>query len=582
MNARTPARSAYRCPRPPCSARPSCASRGCSSLRSATSRRRSAYPRRRLAAVRRQIPAVTGPRQGMGAGAPARTHVPVARRAVGTRGHRARTWLASDNLALAARPRTCCARSREWSVSSRTWTPRAVASDAAAFAAADVWRAVEAQHVVSTSALVDTLDEQHVLERILDEGKPAVPGRRRSPPLSALHAVSLCAAARRLAFSRSQRRGRVLRRRRSAHRVRRTRLLALAAPARCSGIAGDADASRRRSSASSSRRSAVDLREPPFLRDRETWTQPDDYGGTPALRRRRRATRASARSATNRCAIRSMADAARCCAGKRLRGLRRSSSRRGCCRSRASASCGSALARCAPRSTNSRRAAVERAGMMPASVDLRHTRVESGRAWPHRLRDDVARDAGVHRCARRGHAGRDLADRASADLHAGTCGTARAPVARQRHSRAQGRPRRADHLSRPRTARRVYAVRSAAIACSGVRDMVRSIEASVIQWLESVGISAYGKAFGAGCLRRDRDGRGEDRRARTQGAQRLHLSWARGEHRDGPHAVRGHRSRAAIRASPSRSSPSLGVARTRGNGAGAELAPILAAHLSQR
>ena len=59
-------------------------------------------------------------------------------------------------------------------MSSRTWTPRAVASDATAqrFAA---WRAVEGQHVVATMALVDTLAEQHALERILDEGKPPVP-----------------------------------------------------------------------------------------------------------------------------------------------------------------------------------------------------------------------------------------------------------------------------------------------------------------------------------------------------------------------------------------------------------------------
>ena len=59
-------------------------------------------------------------------------------------------------------------------MSSRTWTPRAVASSATAqrFAA---WRAVEGQHVVSTMALVDSLAEQHALERILDEGKPPVP-----------------------------------------------------------------------------------------------------------------------------------------------------------------------------------------------------------------------------------------------------------------------------------------------------------------------------------------------------------------------------------------------------------------------
>jgi len=37
------------------------------------------------------------------------------------------------------------------------------------------WRVVEAQHVVSTMALVDTLEEQALLEEWIDESKPAVP-----------------------------------------------------------------------------------------------------------------------------------------------------------------------------------------------------------------------------------------------------------------------------------------------------------------------------------------------------------------------------------------------------------------------
>jgi hypothetical protein len=36
----------------------------------------------------------------------------------------------------------------------------------------DLWRAVEAQHRVSTMVLVDTLDEQALLERLLEESKP--------------------------------------------------------------------------------------------------------------------------------------------------------------------------------------------------------------------------------------------------------------------------------------------------------------------------------------------------------------------------------------------------------------------------
>jgi hypothetical protein len=59
-------------------------------------------------------------------------------------------------------------------VSSTTWTAREVASSASA-ARYELWRAVEAQHVASTMALVDSLEEQHLLERLLDESKPPVP-----------------------------------------------------------------------------------------------------------------------------------------------------------------------------------------------------------------------------------------------------------------------------------------------------------------------------------------------------------------------------------------------------------------------
>lgn len=59
-------------------------------------------------------------------------------------------------------------------MSSTTWTTREVASNAAPLRHA-LWRAVEAQHVVATMALVDSVDEQHLLERLLDEGKPPIP-----------------------------------------------------------------------------------------------------------------------------------------------------------------------------------------------------------------------------------------------------------------------------------------------------------------------------------------------------------------------------------------------------------------------
>jgi len=59
-------------------------------------------------------------------------------------------------------------------VSCITWTPAAVASEARRWQGS-VWRAVEAQHRVSTLRLVDTLAEQAQLERLLETSKPALP-----------------------------------------------------------------------------------------------------------------------------------------------------------------------------------------------------------------------------------------------------------------------------------------------------------------------------------------------------------------------------------------------------------------------
>ena len=59
-------------------------------------------------------------------------------------------------------------------MSSTTWTPHAVASNAAAVSTR-LWRAVEARHVASTRRLVDDLAEQRELEEILEATKPALP-----------------------------------------------------------------------------------------------------------------------------------------------------------------------------------------------------------------------------------------------------------------------------------------------------------------------------------------------------------------------------------------------------------------------
>jgi hypothetical protein len=60
-------------------------------------------------------------------------------------------------------------------MSSPTWTPNALASERRRLSGR-VWRAVEAQHRVSTMKLVDTLTEQALLEDIIETSKPRLPG----------------------------------------------------------------------------------------------------------------------------------------------------------------------------------------------------------------------------------------------------------------------------------------------------------------------------------------------------------------------------------------------------------------------
>lgn len=55
-----------------------------------------------------------------------------------------------------------------------TWTPDALASEARRLGG-KCWRLVEAQHLVSTLKLVDTLAEQAVLEDLIEAIKPSIP-----------------------------------------------------------------------------------------------------------------------------------------------------------------------------------------------------------------------------------------------------------------------------------------------------------------------------------------------------------------------------------------------------------------------
>jgi hypothetical protein len=59
-------------------------------------------------------------------------------------------------------------------MSSTTWTPGALSSEARALSGLG-WRLVEAQHRVSTLKIVDSLDEQELLEKLIEDSKPPVP-----------------------------------------------------------------------------------------------------------------------------------------------------------------------------------------------------------------------------------------------------------------------------------------------------------------------------------------------------------------------------------------------------------------------
>src|SRR5688572_29563077 len=59
-------------------------------------------------------------------------------------------------------------------MSSITWTRDALLANPVSLETT-AWRVVEAQHRVSTMKLVDTVDEQLMLEKLLDETKPPVP-----------------------------------------------------------------------------------------------------------------------------------------------------------------------------------------------------------------------------------------------------------------------------------------------------------------------------------------------------------------------------------------------------------------------
>lgn len=150
-----------------------------------------------------------------------------------------------------------------------------------------LWRAVEAQHVAATRALVDSRAEQELLESILDAAKPPV--------------AAACAKLDYLLFTPfrypTTRGGSRFRARTDpgvwygAEELRSS--CAEIGYWRCRFVADSAgiktlDAVPHTLFRAMARGLAVDLRETPLSRDARRWTDPDDYGACQALARRAR------------------------------------------------------------------------------------------------------------------------------------------------------------------------------------------------------------------------------------------------------------------------------------------------------
>lgn len=168
-------------------------------------------------------------------------------------------------------------------MSSTTWTPAALGSEAHAVELA-LWRAVEAQHIAATRALVDSVAEQELLETLLEAHKPPVP--------------EPCAALDYLLFTPfrypSGRHGSRFRDRgdRGVWYGADTVAAACAEVGywRCRFVADSdgltaLDAVAHTLFRARAAGSAIDLRRPPLLADEAVWMAPDDYSGCRQLAR---------------------------------------------------------------------------------------------------------------------------------------------------------------------------------------------------------------------------------------------------------------------------------------------------------
>jgi len=169
-------------------------------------------------------------------------------------------------------------------VSSTTWTARAVESEAAA-CRLEAWRAVEAQHVASTRRLVDSNEEQAVLEKLLDDSKPAANASSagldyllatpfRYPPPRPGGSRFRSAADPGVFYAADERRTAC-----AELGYWRWRFVTDSSALAKSGLGPVAHTLFKVRIAAT----AIDLRVKPFSRDAKKWTHPSDYGPTQAF-----------------------------------------------------------------------------------------------------------------------------------------------------------------------------------------------------------------------------------------------------------------------------------------------------------
>ena len=165
------------------------------------------------------------------------------------------------------------------------WTPDALSSEARPIEGR-FWRLVEAQHQVSTMKLVDTVDEQALLESLLEETKPALPPEALG--LDYLLATPFRYGAIYPHGSRFRRAGRTPGVFYAAKSVSTAvaemafyRLLFFAESPRTPLPANAADYTAFAAEVGTA--AGLDLSEPPLLSDDALWTHPTDYGACQAL-----------------------------------------------------------------------------------------------------------------------------------------------------------------------------------------------------------------------------------------------------------------------------------------------------------